>query len=270
MVGPLLAGNQLLHPRSHVLLAGGAIDAVDVDVDVEFAAFVLGEVVVGFDARGDGGGLWRVDPLSIWLDKKTIDGSPRAAAKVSSTMDASAACRSAPTLKAGLANGMTGRLGGLSVALRILPQLQLPQPRDAIVFNRLCRLDHSHQHVPRDGPLVHQSPCVAADHFLCEPLPPSSSLFHLCFWHFYLFSCSGLGSLRFSSSSSLSVVRTAMGITVNEAGRRRWRGVGKEARTKLAGAAAGSYWAKLTREERSAEMKRRAKVRERNRRRKKS
>jgi hypothetical protein len=61
-----------------------------------------------------------------------------------------------------------------------------------------------------------------------------------------------------------------MGITVNEAGRRRWRGVGKEARTKLAGAAAGSYWAKLTREERSAEMKRRAKVRERNRRRKKS
>jgi hypothetical protein len=61
-----------------------------------------------------------------------------------------------------------------------------------------------------------------------------------------------------------------MGITVNEAGRRRWRGVGKEARTKLAGAAAGSYWAKLTREERSAGMKRRAKVRERNRRRKKS
>jgi hypothetical protein len=61
-----------------------------------------------------------------------------------------------------------------------------------------------------------------------------------------------------------------MGITVNEAGRRRWRGVGKEARTKLAGAAASSYWAKLTREERSAEMKRRAKVRERNRRRKKS
>jgi hypothetical protein len=60
-----------------------------------------------------------------------------------------------------------------------------------------------------------------------------------------------------------------MAITVNEAGRRRWRGVGKEARTKLAGAAAGSYWAKLTPEERSVEMKRRAKVRKRNRARKK-
>jgi hypothetical protein len=98
--GPLLAGDQLLHPRSHVLLAGGAIDAVD--VDVEFAAFVLGEVVVGFDARGDGGGLWRVDPLPIWLDKNTIDGSPRAATKVSSTMDASAACRSASRSRPGL------------------------------------------------------------------------------------------------------------------------------------------------------------------------
>jgi hypothetical protein len=59
-----------------------------------------------------------------------------------------------------------------------------------------------------------------------------------------------------------------MGITVNEAGRRRWRGVGKEARAKLAGKAAGSYWSKLTSEERSAEMKRRAKVRERTRARK--
>jgi hypothetical protein len=56
-----------------------------------------------------------------------------------------------------------------------------------------------------------------------------------------------------------------MGITVNEAGRRRWRGVGKEVRPKLAGKAAGSYWAKLTPDERSVEMKRRAKVRERNR-----
>jgi len=56
-----------------------------------------------------------------------------------------------------------------------------------------------------------------------------------------------------------------MAITVNEAGRRRWRGIGKKARTKFAVAAVGSYWAKLTPEERSVEMKRRAKVRERNR-----
>jgi hypothetical protein len=56
-----------------------------------------------------------------------------------------------------------------------------------------------------------------------------------------------------------------MAITVKEAGRRRWRGVGKDARTKLAAQAAGSYWARMTSEQRSAEMKRRVKVRERNR-----
>jgi len=55
-----------------------------------------------------------------------------------------------------------------------------------------------------------------------------------------------------------------MAITVNEAGRRRWRGIGKKARAKLAGAAAGSYWAKLTPEQRSVEMKRRAQIRTRN------
>jgi hypothetical protein len=69
-------------------------------------------------------------------------------------------------------------------------------------------------------------------------------------------------------SRPLACSISVMGITVNEAGRRRWRGVGKEARAKLAGKAAGSYWAKLTPEERSVEMKRRAKVRTHNRARK--
>jgi hypothetical protein len=56
-----------------------------------------------------------------------------------------------------------------------------------------------------------------------------------------------------------------MAITVNEAGRMRWRGVGKKARAKLARKAGLSYWAKLTPEQRTAEMKRRARVRKRNR-----
>jgi hypothetical protein len=47
------------------------------------------------------------------------------------------------------------------------------------------------------------------------------------------------------------------------AGRKRWSGVPKSDRRKIASAAGNAFWAKLTPEERSAEMKRRAKVRKR-------
>ena len=53
------------------------------------------------------------------------------------------------------------------------------------------------------------------------------------------------------------------------AGRKRWKGVPKSDRRRIAGAAGNAFWAKLTPEERSVEMKRRAKVRKRNRARKK-
>jgi hypothetical protein len=44
-------------------------------------------------------------------------------------------------------------------------------------------------------------------------------------------------------------------------GRKRWKGVSKSERKKLASAAGAASWAKLTSKERSAEMKRRAAVR---------
>jgi hypothetical protein len=59
-----------------------------------------------------------------------------------------------------------------------------------------------------------------------------------------------------------------MAITVQEAGRRRWRGVNKKARAKLTSEAVSTFWAKLSPEQRSAEMKRRARVRNQNRARK--
>jgi hypothetical protein len=51
-------------------------------------------------------------------------------------------------------------------------------------------------------------------------------------------------------------------------GRKRWKGVSKQDRKKILSAAGKATWASLTSEERSVEMKRRAKVRDRNRRRK--
>ena len=51
-------------------------------------------------------------------------------------------------------------------------------------------------------------------------------------------------------------------------GKRRWMGVGKKARQEFAKANSRAYWDNLTPEERSAEMKRRAKVRNQNRARK--
>jgi hypothetical protein len=53
--------------------------------------------------------------------------------------------------------------------------------------------------------------------------------------------------------------------TTEEAGRRRWKGTTRKQRKELASKAVGSFWAKLSPEQRSAEMKRRAQVRERNR-----
>jgi hypothetical protein len=49
------------------------------------------------------------------------------------------------------------------------------------------------------------------------------------------------------------------------AGRKRWKGVSKSERRKIGSAGGKASWADLTPEERSVEMKRRAKVRERNR-----
>jgi hypothetical protein len=55
-----------------------------------------------------------------------------------------------------------------------------------------------------------------------------------------------------------------MVMTTVEAGRRRWKGTTIKQRKEIAAKAAGSFWAKLNPEQRSAEMKRRVKVRERN------
>jgi len=48
------------------------------------------------------------------------------------------------------------------------------------------------------------------------------------------------------------------------AGRKRWSGVPKSDRRKIASAAGNAFWAKLTPEQRSVEMKRRAQIRTRN------
>jgi hypothetical protein len=55
-----------------------------------------------------------------------------------------------------------------------------------------------------------------------------------------------------------------MVMSTSEAGRRRWKGTTKKERTEQAKGAARIFWDSLTPEERSAEMKRRAKVRKRN------
>jgi hypothetical protein len=52
------------------------------------------------------------------------------------------------------------------------------------------------------------------------------------------------------------------------AGRKRWKGVGKQERSRILSAAGKATWANFTPEERSVEMKRRAKVRNQNRTRK--
>jgi hypothetical protein len=51
-------------------------------------------------------------------------------------------------------------------------------------------------------------------------------------------------------------------------GRKRWQGVEKKERSRILSAAGKATWANLTPKERSVEMKRRAAVRKRNRRRK--
>ncbi len=56
-------------------------------------------------------------------------------------------------------------------------------------------------------------------------------------------------------------------MTVDEAGRKRWLKVGKKERAKLMAAASRKFWDSLTPEQRSAEMRRRAKVRARRRKR---
>jgi hypothetical protein len=50
-------------------------------------------------------------------------------------------------------------------------------------------------------------------------------------------------------------------MTTEEAGRRRWRGMTKKERSEHARKAVAAFWAKLTPEERSAEMRRRAEKR---------
>jgi hypothetical protein len=53
--------------------------------------------------------------------------------------------------------------------------------------------------------------------------------------------------------------------TTEEAGRKRWRGVGKEEHRAIASKGGKTSWANMTPEERSAENKRRAQVRAQNR-----
>jgi hypothetical protein len=55
-----------------------------------------------------------------------------------------------------------------------------------------------------------------------------------------------------------------MVMSTSEAGRRRWKGTTKKERTEQAKKAVRIFWDKLSPEQRSAEMKRRAKVRKRN------
>jgi len=52
-----------------------------------------------------------------------------------------------------------------------------------------------------------------------------------------------------------------MVMTVKQAGRKRWEKLTKEQRQEVAAAGGKAYWANMTAEERSAEMKRRAQVR---------
>jgi hypothetical protein len=55
-----------------------------------------------------------------------------------------------------------------------------------------------------------------------------------------------------------------MVMSTSEAGRKRWKGTTKKERTEQAKQASRTFWDSLTPEQRSAEMKRRAKVRNRN------
>jgi hypothetical protein len=57
---------------------------------------------------------------------------------------------------------------------------------------------------------------------------------------------------------------SAMSTTTKEAGRKRWKGVGVRRRKELMKTASRKYWDRLTPEQRSVEMKRRAAKRKRN------
>ena len=59
------------------------------------------------------------------------------------------------------------------------------------------------------------------------------------------------------------VIRAIPRSKLQAGGRKRWKGVPKEERSRLAGERAKARWAALTPEQRSAEMRRRAKKRKR-------
>jgi len=74
--------------------------------------------------------------------------------------------------------------------------------------------------------------------------------------------------VRLSRNSKFQDVIIIPRARLRAAGRKRWKGVSKSERRKIGSAAGKASWANLTPEERSVEMKRRAKVRKRNRARK--
>jgi hypothetical protein len=65
----------------------------------------------------------------------------------------------------------------------------------------------------------------------------------------------------------ITIVITIPRSRLKKAGRQRWKGVAKKERSRILSAAGKASWANFTPEERSVEMKRRARVRKRNRRR---
>jgi hypothetical protein len=77
----------------------------------------------------------------------------------------------------------------------------------------------------------------------------------------------GVKVKKFTNIGNMEDVIVIPRARLRAAGRKRWKGVPKSDRRKIASAAGNAFWAKLTPEERSLEMKRRAKIRTRKRRR---
>jgi hypothetical protein len=64
--------------------------------------------------------------------------------------------------------------------------------------------------------------------------------------------------------NDIRIVITIPRSRLKAAGRKRWKGVEKKERSRILSAAGKASWADLTSEQRSVEMKRRARVRKRN------
>jgi hypothetical protein len=70
--------------------------------------------------------------------------------------------------------------------------------------------------------------------------------------------------VKFTKNSKLEDVIVIPRARLRAAGRKRWKGVEKQERSRILSAAGKATWANFTPEERSVEMKRRAQIRTRN------